>query len=126
LSFFTSFDHVALAMPIAQEDRARAFYAGILGFEELPKPAELASRGGAWFRSGDVQVHLGVERDFRPATKAHPALRTSEYEALLNRLKNNGIEILHESHTGGQPHCYIFDPFGNRIELIGDRAGRAP
>jgi|HubBroStandDraft_4_1064222.scaffolds.fasta_scaffold06144_4 catechol 2,3-dioxygenase-like lactoylglutathione lyase family enzyme len=119
--FFTSFDHIALAMPVAQEDRARTFYVGILGFEEVPKPAELASRGGAWFRSGEALLHLGVETGFRPAKKAHPALRACDYGSLRKHLINNDIEILSEDRTGGQLHCYVCDPFGNRIEIVGDQ-----
>ena len=67
-------DHVQLAMPEGGEDRAREFYAGVLGLSEVQKPAMLAMNGGAWFKSGDVELHLGVERDFAPARKAHPAL----------------------------------------------------
>ncbi len=69
-----SFDHVQLAMPTGEEEKARAFYSGILGLEEVAKPPELAKRGGAWFKAGDVALHLGVEADFRPARKVHPAL----------------------------------------------------
>jgi catechol 2,3-dioxygenase-like lactoylglutathione lyase family enzyme len=72
---FTTIDHVQLAMPSGQEELARSFYRDILGMDELPKPLELAKRGGCWFASGDVQLHLGVENDFRAAKKAHPALR---------------------------------------------------
>ncbi|MBV9700068.1 MAG: glyoxalase, partial [Candidatus Eremiobacteraeota bacterium] len=72
MSAFTKLDHVALAIPPEREDAAREFYAGVLGFEEVAKPPELAARGGAWFRSGDARLHLGVDREFRPAKKAHP------------------------------------------------------
>jgi len=60
-------DHVQIAMPAGEEEKARAFYIELLGFTERPKPPELAKRGGAWFESGNVQLHLGVEADFRPA-----------------------------------------------------------
>ncbi len=76
-------DHVQLAIPASQEDVARAFYIGVLGFQEVPKPALLAGRGGAWFRSGEVNIHLGVDPAFIPAQKAHPALRCVGYDALL-------------------------------------------
>lgn len=106
-------------MPKGEEDRARAFYADILGLEELPKPAQLAARGGAWFRSGDVNLHLGVDPDFRPAKKGHPALRCTDYDALLPHLRERGIEITSDDLPfDGKPHCYINDPFGNRIELL--------
>src|ERR1039457_6415640 len=72
-------DHVQLAMPPGEEERARAFYAGVLGLTEVPKPPDLAKRGGAWFEQGAVKIHLGVEADFRPARKAHPALVGGEW-----------------------------------------------
>src|SRR5579862_90405 len=90
---FIAIDHVQLAMPPDEEKIARTFYADLLGMKELTKPAELAKRGGCWFESGNVQLHLGVESDFRPAKKAHPALRCLDYEALLQRLQRAGIEV---------------------------------
>ena len=79
---FTSIDHVQLAMPTGEEDTARRFYRDLLGMVEIPKPPELAKRGGCWFESGEVQVHLGVENDFRPAKKAHPGLALSRLRDL--------------------------------------------
>lgn len=123
---FTRFDHVQLAMPPGGEADARHFYVAVLAFEELPKPPELAERGGAWFRCGDVQLHLGVENEFRAATKAHPALRCSNYAVMLERLRSKGIKIIQDPHrVNGAPHCYIADPFGNRIELIAENGQEA-
>jgi catechol 2,3-dioxygenase-like lactoylglutathione lyase family enzyme len=108
-------------MPLGEEARAREFYADILGFEEVAKPKELVQRGGAWFRSGIVHLHLGVDPQFHPAIKAHPALRCSNYAALVERLRENGVKIIEDAHhMDGAPHCYIADPFGNRIELIAE------
>jgi hypothetical protein len=87
---------------------------------ETPKPPELAKREGCWFASGGVQIHLGVEDDFRPAKKAHPALRCSNYSHLLTRLAENGITVAEASDTPGVRRSHICDPFGNRIELIAD------
>ncbi|MGB6521834.1 MAG: VOC family protein [Candidatus Cybelea sp.] len=112
-------DHVQLAMPPGEERRARAFYVEALGMEELPKPFELLSRGGIWLKSGSVLLHLGVDGDFRPATKAHPALRCLDYDALVKRLEELKVPIAPDAHlVEGREHCYIVDPFGNRIELI--------
>ena len=105
-------------MPPGGEAHARHFFIDLLGMQEIPKPAELAKRGGCWFASGDVQVHLGVEADFRPALKAHPAFRCSEYTALLDQIRNHGVEIAETNDIPGVTRCHIFDPFGNRIELI--------
>jgi catechol 2,3-dioxygenase-like lactoylglutathione lyase family enzyme len=112
-------DHVQIAMPRGQESAARSFYAELLGFEEVPKPHELAKRGGAWFRSGSVALHLGVDDTFVPAKKAHPALRCATYDALLQRLVSRGVQVVDDAIPfEGKRHCYVADPFGNRIELI--------
>ncbi|HZS97398.1 MAG TPA: VOC family protein [Terriglobales bacterium] len=115
---FHSIDHVQLAMPPGEEATARHFYADLLGMREIPKPAPLASRGGCWFASESVQLHLGVEQDFRPARKAHPAIRVSGYAALLAKLKATGVEVIDADDLPGVQRSHIFDPFGNRIELI--------
>lgn len=115
---FTSIDHVQLAMPVGGEETARKFYGGLLGMVEIPKPAELAKRGGCWFESGRVQIHLGVEADFHPAKKAHPALRCAQYSELLNRLRKAGTDANEVDDISGIRRCHIHDPFGNRIELI--------
>ena len=115
---FIAIDHIQLAMPPNQEDRALAFYRDLLGMIELSKPAELAKRGGRWFASGNVQIHLGVEKDFRAAKKAHPALRCRDYADLTATLRQAGIEIIPDNSNPGVTRCYIHDPFGNRIELI--------
>jgi catechol 2,3-dioxygenase-like lactoylglutathione lyase family enzyme len=118
-SVFSTIDHVQLAMPAGEEQKARAFYEGLLGMEEVPKPAELEQRGGCWFASGGVQLHLGVENDFRGAKKAHPALRCRDYARLLKRLREAGVEVNEPGDIPGVSRCHVHDPFGNRIELMG-------
>ena len=115
---FHAIDHVQLAMPPGREDDARSFYSDVLGMTEIPKPADLAKRGGVWFSSGNVQIHLGVETDFRPAKKAHPALQASGFEALRSRLTANGIEITDDDAIPDTRRFYIHDCFGNRLEII--------
>jgi catechol 2,3-dioxygenase-like lactoylglutathione lyase family enzyme len=111
-------DHVQLAMPEGGEDRAREFYAGLLGIPEVAKPTELARRGGAWFERGAVRVHLGVERDFRPARKAHPALLVRDLGTLARRLREAGVEVVDDGLVPGCDRVYVTDPFGNRLELL--------
>ena len=111
-------DHVQLAMPPGAEGRAEAFYGGILGLERRPKPEPLAVRGGCWFSNGDVVLHLGVEDDFRPARKAHPALMVEGLDDLAARLAEAGCEVRPDTELPGVHRCYVDDPFGNRIELI--------
>jgi catechol 2,3-dioxygenase-like lactoylglutathione lyase family enzyme len=111
-------DHVQLGMPAGREDAARAFYVGVLGLREVPKPRHLAGRGGLWLGGGSIAIHLGVERDFRPAAKAHPAFVVGDLAATQVRLTAAGLTI--EEDDSGLPvdRCYIRDPFGNRIELV--------
>jgi catechol 2,3-dioxygenase-like lactoylglutathione lyase family enzyme len=111
-------DHVQLAMPPGEEDRARAFYGGVLGMCETPKPPVLAVRGGVWFEAGAVKVHLGVEQDFRPARKAHPAFLVEGLDALATRCTENGSPISYDEPLAGYRRLHVADPFGNRIELM--------
>lgn len=110
-------------MPQGREDDARAFYAGLLGLREIEKPETLRKNGGCWFVGGTVRIHLGVEKDFRPARKAHPALRVRGYEVLVRELAAAGVKAKPDDRLEGITRCYIADPFGNRLELIrnGDR-----
>jgi catechol 2,3-dioxygenase-like lactoylglutathione lyase family enzyme len=117
--FFTTIDHVQLAMPPGGEGPARRFYRDLLGMDEVAKPAELVKRGGCWFKSGEVQIHLGVEQKFHPAKKAHPALRCYDYATLVKRLHEAGVDILEVNDIPGVRRCHTYDPFGNRIELVG-------
>lgn len=121
---FSAIDHVQLAMPAGEEDQARAFYKELLGMTEIAKPPELSKRGGCWFACGPVQIHLGVEDDFRPARKAHPALRCFDYHELTSRLRAAGFEPKEDVSIPAVRRCHIFDPFGNRIELIAESVQR--
>jgi len=111
-------DHVQLAMPRGGEDRAREFYAGLLGIPEVPKPPALAARGGVWFAQGEVKVHLGVDAEFRPALKAHPAFVVEDLEALTERLRSAGVVAEDDELLPGYRRSYLTDPFGNRLELM--------
>jgi catechol 2,3-dioxygenase-like lactoylglutathione lyase family enzyme len=111
-------DHVQLAMPKGQEEVAQGFYEGMLGLERLEKPAPLAARGGCWFSNGQVALHLGVEEDFRPARKAHPAVLVSDLDGLVAALGSEGHGVRFDEEIPGTRRCYVDDPFGNRIELI--------
>src|SRR3954466_7092742 len=114
----SAIDHVQLAMPPGREADARRFFVETLGMAEVVKPPAPAARGGCWFEYGNVRLHLGVEKDFRPAKKAHPALLVSAYDGFLERLRAAGVPITPDDAVDGVRRCYIADPFGNRIELI--------
>jgi catechol 2,3-dioxygenase-like lactoylglutathione lyase family enzyme len=111
-------DHVQLAMPPGEEAKARAFYGDLLGMQEEEKPPVLAARGGVWFRAGEARVHLGVEREFRPARKAHPALGVEGLAGLVARMRNAGVEVIDDEALPGFDRVYVSDPFGNRLELL--------
>jgi catechol 2,3-dioxygenase-like lactoylglutathione lyase family enzyme len=113
-----SIDHVQLAMPPGREDEARAFYEGVLGIPEVPKPPHLAHRGGCWFQRDGLKVHLGVEADFRPARKAHPAFLVADLPALSAALGEAGYPVGTDEPLEGYTRVYVSDPFGNRIELM--------
>jgi catechol 2,3-dioxygenase-like lactoylglutathione lyase family enzyme len=119
-------DHVQLAMPPGRESEAEAFYTGFLGFVRIPKPEPMAARGGAWFASGPVALHLGVEVDFRAARKAHPALVVRDLAGLVAAAAAEGVEVRPNPDQPRGAGYYIDDPFGNRIELIdAEAAGQA-
>lgn len=113
-----SVDHVQLAMPAGEEERARSFYEGVLGIREVPKPPHLAVRGGAWFEDGALKIRLGVEKEFRPAKKAHPALLVEGLSDLVEKCRAAGYEVSSDEPLEGYQRVYVSDPFGNRIELM--------
>src|SRR5579883_303269 len=117
---FIEVDHVQLAMPAGEEETARAFYVDVLGMEEIEKPRDRAARGGVWFASGRVQIHLGADESFfRSTTRSHPALRCRHYSAFVEDLRRRGIAVEEVRPLGGgNPRAYLADPFGNRIELV--------
>lgn len=111
-------DHIQIAMPKGQEESARFFYSSVLGFTEIPKPKTLVSRGGCWFQGPDLEIHLGIETDFQPARKAHPAFIVESLEEAKQILQNVGIEYRMDTAIPTVTRLFTHDPFGNRIELI--------
>lgn len=117
-----SIHHVQLAMPEGGEDKARAFYGDLLGLPEVTKPEALQTRGGVWFEAGTLRLHLGVEEDFRPAQKAHPALAVTSLAALANRMTEAGTDVTWDDGVPEFARFFAADPFGNRIEFLEPRA----
>lgn len=113
--------HVQLAMPAGEEAAARAFYIDVLGLTEERKPANLAARGGVWFRRGGLRLHLGVDPEFHPARKAHPALLVRGLAELAARCRAAGFAPIDDEPLEGFERVYVRDPFGNRIELLEPR-----
>lgn len=113
--------HVQLAIPSGAETEARGFYGGLLGLSELSKPPALAARGGVWFRVGAQELHLGVEPEFRPARKAHPAFAVDAPERLRRRLERHGVATRDDVTLPDRSRFYCDDPFGNRLEFVEQR-----
>ena len=110
--------HVQLAMPPGGEQDARHFFGEVLGMDEVDKPPELAKRGGVWFRSGGLELHLGVEEEFSPARKAHPGIVTDDLDAAAGRLTAAGLEVEPDDNFPGYRRFYVHDCFGNRLEFL--------
>jgi catechol 2,3-dioxygenase-like lactoylglutathione lyase family enzyme len=113
----TAIDHVQVAAPAGCEEAARAYYGGLLGLEELPKPEALRPRGGCWFRAGAQELHVGVSESFAPAVKAHPGFVTADLDALRARLNAAGIATTDDDSIPGSRRFFTADPFGNRLEF---------
>ncbi|MRG85795.1 VOC family protein [Salinibacillus xinjiangensis] len=111
-------DHIQLAAPAGCEAEAREFFANIIGMPEIEKPEELKKNGGVWFQAGHHELHIGVEQNFQPAQKAHPAFYIENLKALRERLTNNGIEVKVDDRLPGYNRFYATDPFGNRLEFL--------
>src|SRR5258707_11950113 len=113
-------DHVQIAIPRDGEESARAFYGGMLGLKEIPKPDQLVANGGLWFGATGVQLHIGISETFTPARKAHVALIVRNLDGLGQTLRANGADFEIDDRVPGRTRAYTSDPFGNRIELIAD------
>jgi len=111
-------DHVQLAIPRGAESLCDEFYVNVLGFRVMEKPPVLAARGGRWYERDGVTLHLGVESDFLPAKKAHPALLIDNYDVLQANLAEAGVVVRPDESIPGTTRCHLDDPVGNRIELI--------
>jgi catechol 2,3-dioxygenase-like lactoylglutathione lyase family enzyme len=113
-------DHVQIAAPEGCEEAARAWFGGLIGLEEIEKPEPLRGRGGVWFTLGERQLHVGVEKEFAPARKAHVALRVgvAELDGLAERLEGAGSPVIWDDALPGERRFYSADPWGNRIEFL--------
>lgn len=110
--------HVQLAMPAGAEDECRRFYVDILGFTEVRKPPVLAARGGLWVRGDNLEIHLGVEADFRPAKKSHPGILVTDLDALARHVEGHGLEPEWDDAFPGMRRFYLRDNNGNRLEFL--------
>ena len=113
--------HIQLAIPPDSENDCRAFYCGVLGWSEQPKPPKLAARGGLWLHYGNTELHLGVEKEFVPARKAHPAFLVTTLEQISKALKTAGYEISWDSELADFDRFYVHDNVGNRLEFMQEK-----
>lgn len=110
-------DHVQIAVPKALEAECLAFYRGLFGFPEIPKPEELRGRGGAWFQVGSLQMHIGVDPESSPKSKRHVCFLVDDLAAAKTEVVRHGVSIEEESTAEGLHRIFIRDPAGNRIEI---------
>lgn len=118
MDYLKGIDHIQIAAPDSSEEQARHFYGELLGMKEIPKPENLKARGGCWFQCGNQEVHIGIQKGFMPAKKAHPGFVVSSLAELKNDLEKAGYEIANEAPISGRERFFTFDPFGNRIEFL--------
>ena len=111
-------DHVQLAMPAGEEEKAIKFYKDLLDLTKLEKPEALQDRGGVWFAAGINQVHLGVEDEFSPAKKAHPGLLVRDIMLFAKKLEKAGAPVTWDENLPHYRRFYSEDPFGNRLEFL--------
>jgi catechol 2,3-dioxygenase-like lactoylglutathione lyase family enzyme len=111
-------DHVQLAAPIGSEAKARRFYGEILGLKEMEKPEKLRGGGGCWFHCGSHEIHIGVEKDFSPALKAHPGIVVKNIQGVRHKLEENGYKVQEDTRIEGRKRIFVNDPFGNRVEFL--------
>ncbi|WP_353509272.1 VOC family protein [Intrasporangium sp.] len=109
--------HVQVSGPTGCEDAMRSFYGAVLGMTELEKPERLRARGGAWFRSGSLELHVGIEEGFRPARKAHPGISVDDVDALAERVAASGAPVTWDDSIPGVRRFHTSDPVGNRLEF---------
>jgi catechol 2,3-dioxygenase-like lactoylglutathione lyase family enzyme len=114
-------DHLQIAAPEGCESAARNFYGGLLGMREIEKPESLRARGGCWFECGPQQLHVGVEKDFRPAKKAHPAFAATNLDDLRQALLARGVKVTEDTTIPGVRRFHTEDPWGNRLEFLESR-----
>jgi catechol 2,3-dioxygenase-like lactoylglutathione lyase family enzyme len=112
------FDHIQIAAPEGCESEARHFYGALLGLREIEKPPILRARGGCWFECGSQQLHIGVERDFLAARKAHPAFAVFDLDDLREALSTQGVVVIDDDTIAGTRRFYAEDPWGNRLEFV--------
>jgi len=111
-------DHIQIAAPEGCEAAARDFSGSVLGMKEIEKPPVLRARGGCWFECGSQQVHIGVERDFKAAQKAHAAFAVFNLDELRQALTDRGVKIVEDDNLPDARRFYAEDPWGNRLEFV--------
>ena len=110
--------HAQVFYPAGEEARARRFYAEQLGLQEVERPASLRGRPGLWFEvPGGAHVHLAVEPDLALHPRRHFALRVDDTARMRRELEAAGVRSEDADEITGWIRCYVFDPFGNKIEL---------
>ena len=111
----TRIDHVSVV--ITDVERSRRFYREILGLTEIAKPRTF-DFVVLWFDLGNQQLHLLHKDEPDSLSPRHFALRVADIQAARSHFQERDIPI---QETTPIPYCdrfFVFDPDGNRIEII--------
>ena len=116
----TRLNHVTIAVPAGEHEKVRAFYGGILGLEEIERPAALnAVYDLMWFRLLDILLHLDFSPPWiQPCENRHVALEIEDLGALRSYLESKGATIREAVVMPDRDRFYLLDPFGNYFELM--------
>ncbi len=117
---------------VSDLERSRRFYSEALGLEEVPRPPNFTF-AGAWFRSGDDELHLLAEVDTTgeagqadPGAGAafglthHLAFEVDDLETACRRLAEAGVPLTGGPMPRGDGVTQVFfrDPDGYVLELF--------
>jgi catechol 2,3-dioxygenase-like lactoylglutathione lyase family enzyme len=108
-------DHVSVI--VTDLARSRHFYRDVLGLAEIAKPKTFDFKV-LWFDLGNQQLHLLQKPQPDTRSPRHFALRVPDARAARTHFHNHGVET---QETTPIPKCdrfFVFDPDGNRIEIV--------
>lgn len=118
MSLAQSIHHVAIL--VADVDKAAEFYRSVFEFPALERlTARVSANRGAWFRVGELELHLLEYAEPVPKTKQHFALVTDRFEEVCERVWKSGGRVEEGKLIEGfRKRGFVYDVDGNRIELL--------
>ena len=108
-------DHVSVL--ITDVERSRRFYRDLLGLREIAKPRTFRFVV-LWFDLGNQQLHLLLKDKPDTRSPRHFALRVTDVQGARNYFREQGILTEETTLIPGADRFFVYDPDGNRIEII--------